>query len=235
MLGHGESLPRPPGTAKCVGSEADVLHQLVTKLRSGDYVAGADRPPQFDAVATVGHSMGSLVALVESYSYDDTGALVLTGAAHQITAARRTAVALGHAVPQIAQCPADEDGWFYQWPSPQAEASDIFYDPDPRVVDALKSAVEEESCTVQETTGFGLLWDQAFTPMVDVPVLVANGEHDFFFDPTATYLERYRYPSSPDVDTVVVPDAGHTYMIERPDTARAFRAVVGTWLTRRGF
>lgn len=69
---------------------------------------------------------------------------------------------------------------------------------------------------------------------IDVPVLILNGEHDFGFDPTATHLERFRYPRSPDVDAVVIPDAGHTFMIERPATAQVFRTIVGTWLARRG-
>ena len=39
-LGYAPS-DRPPGFGVCVGSQADIVHQIVTELRSGRYIATA--------------------------------------------------------------------------------------------------------------------------------------------------------------------------------------------------
>jgi pimeloyl-ACP methyl ester carboxylesterase len=231
-LGHGTS-GRPPGNDMCAGSEADVLHQIVGALRSGDYSAGV----AFSRVAAAGHSLGSAVVQVEAESYHDVDAIVLTGwGSTAVAAASPEFIArIGSRV--VVSCASDEDGWIDQWPSPAAEAGDLFHDPDAEVLDAVEDAVEPESCGSLESIGaiFIAGGDAAQMATIDAEVLVINGEHDMAFDPAVTHVQQYRYPSSPDADAVVVPDAGHTFMIERPETAAVFRTVVGTWLAYRGF
>jgi len=233
-LGHGSS-GRPPGLQMCVGSEADVLHQIVGMLRSGEYryLSGEASVPTFRRVATAGISLGSAVSQIEAYSYHDTDALVLLGYGNQIA---RASTFFPDIAPQAPNCLTSADGYYWEWATPQDEAADVFYMPDPRVISEVTTSVEREACGSNATVLQALfVWDQAFVATINVPVLIATGEYDAVFTPESTALQPHRYVSSPDAQGVVIPDAGHGFEIERPDTAKVFRSVVGSWLARRGF
>jgi pimeloyl-ACP methyl ester carboxylesterase len=233
-LGHGTS-GRPKGLQMCVGSEADVLHQIVGKLRSGEYrfLSGRGPVPRFERVATAGISLGSAISQIEAYSYHDTDALVILGWADQIT---RACSFLPDIAPQAPSCLTSTDGYYWEWATPQDEAGDVFYDPERRVVGEVIASVEREACGSNATVLQPLFaWDQAFVPTINVPVLIANGEYDKLFTPESTVLQPHRYLSSPDAEAVVIPDAGHCWELERPETAKVFQSLVGAWLDRRGF
>jgi len=77
-LGYGRS-DKLNGSQICVGSRADMAHQMVTKLRSGQYRSAAGRPPRFDKVVLAGHSYGGQIAQVAAYSFGDIAGLVVLG------------------------------------------------------------------------------------------------------------------------------------------------------------
>lgn len=237
-LGHGES-ERPNGHQICVGSEADVLHQIVLELQAGAYRAGAaPTGPVFDKVALAGISLGSAIAQVEAYSFGDIDALVLTGYADPPVPHTNGVTELaGNIFPKmLTRCPADEDGWFrHGWDTGEEFAKAIFHDPDPSVAAIVEPLIEDESCGSVYSVGAAQTVDQAAVARIDVPVLIVNGEHDFLFRPEATMQQAHRYPQSPDADAVVMPDGGHGFFLESPGEARAFRAVLSAWLDRRGF
>jgi pimeloyl-ACP methyl ester carboxylesterase len=73
QLGAGES-SRPPGEKVANQKVAEALHHVVQAVR-GTGIAGQ----RFDRVVLIGHSAGSLASGLESYTYQDVDAVVLTG------------------------------------------------------------------------------------------------------------------------------------------------------------
>src|SRR5207302_9615935 len=51
---------RPDGNDICLGSQADIAHQIVHALRQGEYVMAGAAPTSFARVTLAGHSVGGL-------------------------------------------------------------------------------------------------------------------------------------------------------------------------------
>lgn len=75
-LGYDGS-DKPTGTDICVGWRADIAHQIVTQLRSGDYSAEGAEAPTFEQVVLAGHSLGGQIAQVAAYSFGDIDGLIV--------------------------------------------------------------------------------------------------------------------------------------------------------------
>ncbi|MBV9269150.1 MAG: alpha/beta fold hydrolase [Acidobacteriaceae bacterium] len=80
LPGSGTS-SHPPSDELTVQTVADVVHQIVERLRDGS-IAGVP----FGKVIIVGHSLGSTVVWQEAISYGDVDGMIVTGAAHSLTA-----------------------------------------------------------------------------------------------------------------------------------------------------
>src|SRR3989454_6367553 len=80
-LGYSPS-DHPPGLESCIGSAADVVHQVIGQLRG----PGAQLPDgtrvAFSTVALAGHDTGATVAEVEAYSYKDIDGLFISAFAN---------------------------------------------------------------------------------------------------------------------------------------------------------
>jgi alpha/beta hydrolase family protein/hemolysin type calcium-binding protein len=71
-LGYDTS-DHPQGFQSCLCSQADIAHQLVGKLRRGDYAVTGARPTTFPKVVLAGHDSGGAIAEIEAYSYRGSG------------------------------------------------------------------------------------------------------------------------------------------------------------------
>src|SRR5918911_671473 len=60
----------------CVGSWADVAHQVVSALRGGGYEVAGRPARRFQRVALASYCLGGLIAQVEAYSFKDVDAFV---------------------------------------------------------------------------------------------------------------------------------------------------------------
>jgi hypothetical protein len=125
QLGWGQS-GHPPGDKVCIGAEADILHQIVTQLRQGQYVVEGGMPVAYSHVALVGHSGANLIIQVEAYSWHDVDGLVVLGWSDP-----PVSTALARILPGIAiTCalggkPKNADGsgppgYVSSWPTPEA-------------------------------------------------------------------------------------------------------------------
>jgi pimeloyl-ACP methyl ester carboxylesterase len=242
QLGYDES-GHPDGNQMCVGGLADIAHQIIGKLRTGNYRAGeAQTGPSFQKIAIAGNSMGGIVAEVETYSYDDVDALILFGAADltvniALLLPRLRDFALSCA--QGGEPP--EDGWTepmnyaYVWPSAEAEIEDGAYDIDPVVAAAFAAVRNRDSCQNIGTVAEGLALNNLYSWQIDVPVLLMYGEHDKLFGPQpwAGEIQKAKMIGSDDVTLVVNEGEGHVGMWEVH--ADRFRERVSAWLTPRGF
>lgn len=93
-LGYVSS-DKPNCNRVCVGSRADMTHQMIMQLRSGHYrVTPAGHGPSVSHVVLAGHSYGGQIAQVEAYSFGDIDGLVVNrllrpGAVGAVEAQRR--------------------------------------------------------------------------------------------------------------------------------------------------
>ena len=76
-LGYGAS-DKPPGLDTCLGSAADVLHQVIGALRTGAYALDGAAPLAFERVVVASHTSGALITEPEAYSYGDVDGLIVT-------------------------------------------------------------------------------------------------------------------------------------------------------------
>jgi pimeloyl-ACP methyl ester carboxylesterase len=229
-LGYGAS-DHPPGMATCVGAEADIAHQIVTRLRSGRYAAAGRRAPRFARVLLAGHDIGGEVAEIVAYSFKDVDGLI------QVTWAEQgyTPFIIQRAtVTGFHWCTTDApDGYHHYTASPHEFRTKLFFDPDPRVLDAATRLRSRNPCGVIRSAPQGTFVDQVRAAEITVPVLVLFGAEDtLVWSRDGERQQQDNFPQSRDRKTVFVPRAGHFPMLER--TARKFRDALASWLDRHG-
>src|SRR5215207_4616097 len=78
QLGAGESTKPADGDSVTLDQTASGIHQVITRLRSGENAAGY----AFERVVTVGHSLGTINAIYEQGTYHDADAVIATGMGH---------------------------------------------------------------------------------------------------------------------------------------------------------
>lgn len=122
-------------------------------------------------------------------------------------------------------------GYFYM-ERPAEYRPDLFHDADPAVIDAYLRLREPNPCGYMAWVLAAIAVDQVRVRDIHVPVLLAIGAEDRIFTRSGWSQQRDLYAGSADVTAVTLPDTGHYPMLER--IAPRFRAVVASWLDRRG-
>ena len=238
-LGYGRS-DHPDGMATCIGAQADIAHQIVGMLRSGRYRARGRRAPRFSRVVLAGHDIGGDVAEIEAYSYTDIDALVQMTWADQgqtpwiIERAALAASDWCTTDPQPADGRAGSpSGYHYFTESRREFRGKLFFQPDPRVVDAATRLRSRNPCGIIRSTPTSVWFNMARASEISVPVLVMFGADDtLVWSRDGERRQQDDYPRSRDRTTVFVPRAGHFPMFAR--TAPRFRRVLARWLKRHG-
>ncbi len=235
MLGYGTSDP-VDGNAICLGSYADIAHQVVQHLRAGTYDASGHPTPAFERVALASHSGFSLAAELYAISWSDIDALVMTGwadVAPSFVPLYKNAVSLGVACADGGDSKAagGPPGWHRFFSDEDLDT--LMYNTEPEVVHAFLERYEFDFCGLVKDAVAILAADLALSPLiVEIPVLLVYGDHDPFL-PGAFELKRARFLASDEVSLSVLPNTGHSMMLGR--TAAEFRAVLSAWLAARGF
>jgi pimeloyl-ACP methyl ester carboxylesterase len=240
QLGYGAS-DHPDGMATCMGAQADMAHQIVAQLRSGDYVLGGGRGVRVPSVVLAGHDVGGLVAEIEAYSYKDVAGLIEVTWADQgqqpyiIDRATQAGAAWCTTEPQRqSDEPGAPSGYHYFTSSVQEFRERLFFDPDPAVLEAASRLRARNPCGMIRSVPNGVPVDKLHAGEVAVPVLVVFGDRDtLVWTREGEEQQQDNFTGSADRTTAFIPNAGHFPMLER--TAPQFRAVVANWLSRRGF
>lgn len=239
-LGYDRS-GHPNGHLTCLGSSADVVHQIVQALREGEYrVAGEVDPPEFNRVVLVGHDTGGAVAEIEAYSYDDIDGLIVWGWADQ----GFSQWVLDQLPGRLALCgrggeEAESDapgGGYFHWPPTEQEVRDgIGEFMDPKVLDAAVPMRNRNPCGDLISGAVLANYNANAGPLsrIDVPVLLIYSDHDVIFTVEGAEQQRAHFTGTDDVSFEMLDDAGHFPMLERRAAER--RALLSEWLQARGF
>jgi pimeloyl-ACP methyl ester carboxylesterase len=204
-VGYGASGRPQDGNLTCQGAEADVTHQIVQMLRHGTYTLGSGRGVDFKTIVLAGHDVGAQVADIEAYSYSDIDGLVdVTFAEQGFTPwiIERSAVAAND------WCTTSPTGYVH-YVSAEEWRTLLFYDADPRVVNATEALRNANPCGIVRSTPPAVASEKGLDSQIKVPVLVVFG----------------------DKTTVFIPNAGHFVMFEK--TAWRLRSAVSDWLESR--
>jgi hypothetical protein len=234
-LGYDAS-DHPAGSDVCVGSQADMAHQIITQLRRGSYRAAGGRSPAFSKVVLAGHSIAGAIAQVEAYSYKDVAGLMVlswsdTGSTQE---ARQAFLAAG------TRCAAGgrhaehggPGGYEYFGPTEQDFRAEFFHSARPEVVAAATPLRNLNPCGDLDSLPAAIAVDQARVRDISVPVLVLSGKDDVVFSADGVRQQSEMFTGSPDVTLRLLDNTAHALTLEA--TAPRLRAEVIGWLRKRG-
>jgi pimeloyl-ACP methyl ester carboxylesterase len=245
-LGYLPSDRPDPGTAPCVGSEADIAHQIVADLRAGNYAvdgpggsgASAQRPVKFDRVIVAGQSVGAQIAQIEAYTFADVAGLAEFGWSDQgasdytIEQAFTTnqICAMGG---QQADGTSGPHGYAYFEQTDSGFKSGFFNQSNaaPAVIAATVPLHARGPCGDIESVTPAIFVDANNLSKITVPVLLIYGGADVAYPPSGAQSQAQSFTGSSDVSTEVIDKSGHAFTLER--TAGAFIGAVSHWLDKR--
>lgn len=227
-IGTGRS-SHPPAADVTFEAQVHATHQIVQAARRG--VFGGVR---FDRVITVGHSLGSAVALVEAARHQDVDGLILTGfLAHATPVGAPELVASLHPAilePRFKDRPAG-----YLTNRPRTRGDVYYHRPGARSAVIALDEATKDTVTPGELSGLPLASQRSVDEAIRVPVLSVVGEFDNVFCATScaatsspVLAERGHYPNAPSFETYVQPNAGH--VINLHETAPYWFAMATDWL-----
>lgn len=214
-FGTGAS-SQPPSAVVTATTQALGVHNVVQALRDGGVLSHS-----FAKVTLVGHSLGSTIAVIEAATFHDVDGLVLTGFTHhisepQLTSFFATLIQPAFLDPAFAQRNYDP-GYLATRPGTRYQA---FYAPGP--ADPAVLAVDEQTKSVLGTAeasdALGVAIISPYSILVDVPILIALGDHDTLFCgplsgcPSADAVRQAEAPyfrPGADLQVYLLPGAGH--------------------------
>ena len=228
-LGYGASGHPANGNETCQGAEADTIHQIVQKLRAGEYTLPDSPTIKFSKVVLAGHDAGGEVAEIEAYSYKDIDGLILATFAEQgftpyIT--ERSTIAA------FQTCTESASGYAH-FISDQEFRTLLFYNTDPRVIEAAAAQRNPNPCgVIRSNPPANLVDNRAHVSEIEVPVLIVFGDDDtLVWTRQGEEEEERNFSGSPDKGTAFIREAGHFPMFSR--TAEAFDSTMSAWLRSR--
>ena len=117
--------------------------------------------------------------------------------------------------------------------SEQEFRSLLFYNADPRVIDAAAAQRNANPCGVIRSTPPGVLVeDRVHDAQIRVPVLIVFDDDDtLIWTRQGEEEQQSHFSGSSDAGTIFIPEAGHFPMFER--TAPLFYSAISSWLGAR--
>jgi pimeloyl-ACP methyl ester carboxylesterase len=234
-LGYGSS-GQPEGDQTCLGAHADMAHQMIGMLRSGDYFVEGGVPMRFGRVTLAGHSVGALIANLEAYSFNDIDGLVAIGHTPQVTQQAFRDFYTNRTVCEAGGQPAragGPGGYAYFGQTGADFRANVFHRADPAVMTLATALRGRDPCGDTGSIIDALVQEVKTLPLVKTPVLLVCGREDAVTPEFACPHLKRRYTGSRDVSLAFVPRAGHALPLER--TAPILRRRVSAWLDAHGF
>jgi len=230
-LGYGAS-DHESGYKSCVGTHANIAHQIVQQLRAGTY--GGSAHPKFGRVALAGHSLGGAIAQVEAYTFKDVDAVAILSYAD-------TALSLSALLTSTSWGPICGLGGK---PSAKGAPGYVFFTHDqadyrknflaqapPDVLSYADGERRLNPCGDLLSAVPAAVVSGISVNRIKVPVLLMMGNKDLVFDSSRLALQKPLYGGPTTVR--VLDGATHGLTVDR--TAAEFRAALEEWLISQDF
>ena len=233
-LGYGSS-DKPEGNSICVGSRADIAHQIVLDLRAGSYeVTPSGQAPEFSRVVLAGHSYGGQIAQVAAYSFGDIDGLVVIGYADRVqsqllkdNAAYAAKVCASGGLRVGGAGPAG----YAPFGPPEGAAAALFNSAEPAVQSAALQLLTIDPCGDTASFASAVAVDLVNVPSIKVPVLIIAGGRDALFPVPAGPDQASLYTGARSVDQVTLPTFAHAVTLEYAYAPSALRPL-NDWLQK---
>lgn len=242
-LGYDAS-DHPEGAALSFGSRADVAHQIVTQLRSGDYAVEEDGDggdaAAFEEVVLAGHSVGGMIAQIEAYSFGDVdGLMVLSYSDTVVSAAAQRDLQSALTRCYAGGGPAEGDSGVggytnFGGETPEQFVAAHFHLPgaDDGVAAATAARRNLDPCGDLTSYGPSVVSNLERVGEIAVPVLVLTGGEDRIY-PVPADPQAALFTGSDDVTAVTVPATGHALVLHESEDV--VQDEISSWLDGRGF
>lgn len=210
--------------------QTDILHQVIARAHAGTIDGN-----RYSRVALVGHSLGSMITVMEAAKYpEDVNAVVLTGYSHRISATQLLST-LNQMHPAALEGGTLDLGYLTTVPGAREGLFDNAADVDPAVVAADERTKDISSATeLPDAVLAGLA--PAVSRSISVPVLEADGGQDHWSCAAvdcanaSTLLTAEQPDYSKPLTTYVRPQSGHALALARD--GGEFDNFASTWLFR---
>jgi pimeloyl-ACP methyl ester carboxylesterase len=231
-LGYGSS-DKPEGNSICVGSRADIAHQIVLELRAGSYqVNPAGQAPEFSRVVLAGHSYGGQIAQVAAYSFGDIDGLIVIGYADRVqsqllrdNSAYAASVCASGGLRVGAVGPAG----YAPFGPPDGAAAALFNSAEPAVQSAALQLLTLDPCGDTASFAPAVAVNLVNVPSITVPVLIIAGGSDALFPVPAGPDQASLFTGAASVDQVTLPTVAHAITLEQTYAPSALRPL-NDWL-----
>ena len=176
-LGSGRS-SKPLSTLLTSITQADVAHQIVGRLRTGQLGTA------YPKVIIGGHSLGAAISLIEAASYHDVDGVLSAGIAHQFdpvdSATDLFASLYPASLDPLLSNRNYDPGYLTTLPGTRQRAFHRPARPSAAVL-AYEDATKDAFTTTETADALGVAAMTPYTILIDVPVLVALGGQDELF------------------------------------------------------
>ena len=233
-LGYGTS-GKPAGTGSCIGGQADIAHQIISDLKTGDYQGATT--PRFHRVGLIGHSAGGQITEVESYSFHDAAAIGILAYADQGLSPFQ--LSLGAAAAQVCATGGDLQS-LTSGPGGYASLGGNLSNAFTAFLHSAATPIAAAVIPQFSLDPCGDLASYSIAPSVDLthlasitqPALLVQGGKDTLFPPPSVARQAKLLTGSSSVTYAALPDAGHALTFETGHQRLA--TIVASFLSRHG-
>jgi pimeloyl-ACP methyl ester carboxylesterase len=242
-LGYGSSDLPPSGKSVCIGSQADIAHQIIGQLRAGSYTVSEPCPGicqnrpglKFRRVGLAGHSASGQIAITEAATYRDVAALVVVGFSFsnlprgndEFGFQRIACDKGGDPVVTVPESPRTDYAYFGRT---EAAMRSIMFRSAPRAVQGAAVKLRRpDPCGDNYSLIPAIQRQPGIVGKVKVPVLVVCGRSDVLYAPFGCEAQAERFGKG---RTLLLGNTGHGVPLER--SAKTLRKRLGRFLARPG-
>lgn len=234
-LGYGASDKPLDGKRICIGSQADVAHQIVGQLKAGSYTAQGAKARKFKRVGLAGHSAAGQISITEAYTYRDLKALVIVGFSYSNLPRgndefgfQRIACDKG-GDPIVTVPPSLTVNYAFFGRTDAGFRSTMFHSAPKAVADAAVKLHYRDPCGDNYSLIDTIQKQAANAGNVKIPVLVACGRNDVLYAGFGCEAQADRFKKG---SVLLLKNTGHGVPLERG--AKPFRKRLDRFLDRSG-
>ncbi len=225
-LGYDRS-PLRNGDRTCLGAQAEMLHQIVIRVRAGDYRFVGDRhaAPAASFVAVHAHGQGALVAQIEAATFDDVDGLVLMGWSDGSMSSREEQ----ENQRMLSTCSGSPD--YAPYGSGPRQFNRLLFSSATRAIKRAAQRLRNPApCGDVQSLDAAELDAQQNNDQIEAAVLLMYGKRDVRVGAGAVRDQQQMYPSAPSVSVRRYAGTGSALTLER--RAPQVQRDVLTWLRR---